>query len=346
MLSFFDLASHHLMSWMLISAGALFLSLAIDYFFGEPPSAVHPVVWIGTYLQWMGKWCAPRADDALKKSTQVFPFIKGALAWSLAVVALLLLSFAVQRWLMSLPWYGAMPLLALLLKPCWSWRMLADEVTAVELALQRSLQAGRDRLAWLVSRDVQNLDETAVRESAIETLAENLNDSVIAPLFWFVLAGLPGALVYRFANTADAMWGYRGEHGGRVWTWAGKWAARADDVLSWPTARLTAILMYLVCASVERGYFFVALRREAAKTDSPNSGWPMAAMALLLHLRLSKPGVYVLHSEGGRAQSHHVRAALDVAASVVVLWCGLLLCFLVMFLVFVLIFYPQWTASI
>jgi adenosylcobinamide-phosphate synthase len=79
-----------------------------------------------------------------------------------------------------------------------------------------------------------------VRESAIESLAENLNDSVVAPLFWFALLGLPGAALYRFANTADAMWGYPGMRGGRYWQWAGKWAARADDVLSWVPARITA----------------------------------------------------------------------------------------------------------
>lgn len=342
MLSFLDIAPHDLMSWMLISAGALFLSLLIDLFFGEPPTALHPVVAMGKYLYWMGVCCAPRSDDVLRRDMCILPFVSAALAWCLAAAALLIASLWAQRCLMELAWYWAVPLLALLLKPCWSWRMLADEVAAVELALQTSLQAGRERLAWLVSRDVSQLDETAVRESAIETLAENLNDSVIAPLFWFVVAGLPGALVYRFANTADAMWGYRGERGGRVWTWAGKWAARADDVLSWPTARLTATMMYLVCSSMERGQFLLALRREAAKTDSPNSGWPMAAMALLLNLRLSKPNHYILHPEGDAAQAKHVRTALDVAASVVCFWSGLLLCGLILVLTLGLIFFPFW----
>jgi len=133
--------------------------------------------------------------------------------------------------------------LALLLKPLLAWRMLRDEVQAVEDALAVSLDAGRQRLSRIVSRDTRALTETEVRESAIETLAENLNDSVVAPVFWFVLLGLPGAVVYRFANTADAMWGYRGMHNGRYWEWAGKWAARADDVLSWLPARVTALLL-------------------------------------------------------------------------------------------------------
>ena len=132
-----------------------------------------------------------------------------------------------------------------------------------------------------------------LRESAIETLAENLNDSVVAPIFWFVLLGLPGAVLYRFANTADAMWGYQGLYHGQNWEWAGKWAARADDLLSWAPARLTAWLLAVTC-----GLRWAEVAREAAKTPSPNSGWPMAAMALALNVRLGKPGVYVLNPAG------------------------------------------------
>ena len=162
------------------------------------------------------------------------------------------------------------------------------------------------QLARPVSRDVSALDEAGVRESAIESLAENLNDSVVAPLFWFVLFGLPGAALYRYANTADAMWGYPGERNGRDWQWAGKWAARVDDVLSWVPARITAALLALAAWRWPHG-----LGREACRTPSPNSGWPMAAMALLLDVRLAKPGVYMLHAAGRlpRAGDLHVAAA-------------------------------------
>ena len=166
----------------------------------------------------------------------------------------------------QLPALLGLLLLGLLLKSLLAWRMLRGEVLAVEAALAESLPAGRARLAWLVSRDVQALSEAEVRESAIESLAENLNDSVVAPIFWFVLLGLPGAALYRFANTADAMWGYHGIYQGRDWAWAGKWAARADDVLSWLPARLTALLLALV----NGGLSLRALRREAGRTPSPN----------------------------------------------------------------------------
>jgi adenosylcobinamide-phosphate synthase len=152
-----------------------------------------------------------------------------------------------------------------------------------------------------------------VRESAIESLAENLNDSVVAPRFWFVLLGLPGAALYRFANTADAMWGYPGSRGGRFWQWAGKWAARADDVLSWVPARITAALL----AAVHGGLHWQRLAQEARKTPSPNSGWPMAAMALALGVRLAKPGVYVLHPAGREPGPLDTRRAAKLAFNAV-----------------------------
>jgi adenosylcobinamide-phosphate synthase len=191
-------------------------------------------------------------------------------------------------------------------------RMLCEEVAAVEAALQLSLTAGRERLQWLVSRDVTTLSAAEVRESAIETLAENLNDSVVAPLFWFAVAGLPGAVLYRVANTADAMWGYRGVRAGRVWTWAGKWAARVDDGLSWPTARLTAALLWAGLSWAR----WRSLSREAEKTPSPNGGWCMGAMALALGVRLGKPRVYVLNPQAPAPDAASVALALEYAEKI------------------------------
>jgi adenosylcobinamide-phosphate synthase len=99
-------------------------------------------------------------------------------------------------------------------------------VQAIESALAQSFDAGRNRLAMLASRGTANLSETEVRESAMKSLAEALNDSVVAPIFWVVLFGLPGAVLYRFANTADAMWGHRGLRDGVSWEWAGNWGGR------------------------------------------------------------------------------------------------------------------------
>jgi len=146
--------------------------------------------------------------------------------------------------------------------------------------------------------------------STLSTLAENLNDSVVAPVFWFAVAGLPGAVLYRFANTADAMWGYQGERGDRDWTWAGKWAARVDDALSWLPARLTALLIALPT----RGRGWSVVVANAGLTVSPNGGWPMGALAVGLGIRLGKPGVYELNAQG--------RAPLAADTAVALRRCG------------------------
>jgi adenosylcobinamide-phosphate synthase len=224
-----------------VSSLAVLLALAVDRLWGEPPARWHPVVWMGHYLGAMGRRVAPSFNAPAPRPAAVL--VRGALAWLLGAALVVALAAALVALVTSWAWWWQALALGLLLKPLLAWRMLRDEVQAVESALASSLAEGRARLAWLVSRDVTTLDAAQVRESAIETLAENLNDSVVAPLFWFAVAGLPGAALYRFANTADAMWGYRGERQGRDWTWAGKWAARADDVLSWVPARITAVLL-------------------------------------------------------------------------------------------------------
>ena len=284
---------------LLASLFALLLALLIDRWLGEPPVRWHPVVWMGHYLGWAGRLLQRQArpDGADYRS-----FWLGALAWLGGAAMVITAAMAIEQLALRLPVVLAGLLLGLALKPLLAWRMLHTEVQAVEQALQQSLAAGRERLSWLVSRDVSALSEAGVRESAIESLAENLNDSVVAPLFWFALLGLPGAALYRFANTADAMWGYRGVYRGQRWEWAGKWAARVDDALSWLPARLTAALLLLAAGG--RGLRLAgALRQEAVKTPSPNSGWPMAAMALVLGVRLRKPLIYGLNPDGREAQA-------------------------------------------
>ncbi|MDG5976454.1 cobalamin biosynthesis protein cobd [Hydrogenophaga taeniospiralis CCUG 15921] len=297
-------------SWS-VMACAVWVALLIDVRWGEPPPRWHPVVWMGHYLEALGRRIAPAVGGL--PAGVAGPFVRGALAWVAGALLVVSVGLAVVWVVSGGPLWLQALLLGVLLKPLLAWRMLRDEVRAVEVALAESLPAGRSRLAWLVSRDVAQLSEREVRESAIETLAENLNDSVVAPLFWFAVAGLPGAALYRFANTADAMWGYKGERQGRDWTWAGKWAARADDVLSWLPARITAALLGLLGAANT----LLKLPAQARVTPSPNSGWPMAAMALALDVRLGKPGVYTLHPCGRGALPADTAQALRLAGRVV-----------------------------
>ena len=318
-------------SWALLLACVPALALLIDRVLGEPGVRWHPVVWMGNYLGALGRRIAPAVpqgglgEPSPDTPSDRMQFALGALAWCGGAVLVVVAAALAQALALHLPIAGAVLAMGLLLKPMLAWAMLHDEVLAVEGALGQSLQAGREHLSRLVSRDTRALDEATVRESAIETLAENLCDSLVAPLFWFVLLGLPGAALYRFANTADAMWGYPGARAGRDWAWAGKWAARADDALNWLPARITALLLMLGAPRAQ----WRALPREAGKTPSPNGGWPMGAMALRLGVRLGKPRSYTLNAQAPAPEPAHSlqaarRASLACWASTA-LACGFIL---------------------
>lgn len=292
------------------------LALALDWWRGEPPVRWHPVVWMGRALQ----WCADRSAPTALTPQDWKRFWQFALYWCALAAIVLIVSWGAQQVALQVTGLLGMALLALLLKPMLAWRMLLDEVAEVERALGRSLDEGRSQLSRLVSRDVSQLTAGQVRESAIESLAENLSDSVVAPLFWFAVLGLPGAALYRLANTADAMWGYPGMRGGRYWQWAGKWAARADDGLSWLPSRITAALLWVAGRGWQAGHTLKGLRAQARRTPSPNSGWPMAAMALVLGVRLAKPGVYALHPQGRDPGPLDTRRAVRLATEAMVWW--------------------------
>lgn len=270
----------------------ILIAFALDLVFAEPPASVHPVVWMGKFLKIMGK---------LLPSSQKAAFLAGAGLWCAGATLVGIVAIALGQ-AASFLGDGRSVALGLFLFPLFSFRFLLTEVREVGTSLETNLDEGRRKLSMLVSRDVSSLSDVDVREAAMETLAENLTDSVVAPLFWYALLGLPGAAIYRFANTADAMWGYRGEM-----EWKGKWAARADDVLNWIPARLTCLLIWL------GGFDLRKLPEEAAKTPSPNGGWTMGAMALALDVRLGKPGVYLLNPEGSTVDADSFRRGLRKA---------------------------------
>lgn len=274
---------------------SVFLALLIDRCLGEPPEWMHPVVWIGRYLGFVGR--------RLPKLLPTTAFLAGAGLWLFGAGIFVGAYSSLNYTMASAPRWLEWIVLGFLLKPLFSLRGLMREVAAVEAALVIDLATGRRQLGRIVSRNTSQLSAAEVRESALESLSENLSDSLVAPLFWFALLGLPGAALYRFANTADAMWGYRGK-----WEWAGKWAALVDDVLNLVPARLTAL--GLICLAPGWRKKLSCLGREAAKTPSPNSGWPMSALALAHGIRLGKPGVYVLNPAGAVPDGAKMTASL------------------------------------
>jgi adenosylcobinamide-phosphate synthase len=289
---------------------SVLVATGLDFGLGEPRPMAHPVVWAGRYLG--------SADCVVPADPPGRAFTAGALAWLGGAAAAAVLALGIERAAACVPRPWGAVVRGLALWPLLSARMLFAEVAAVEAALGDDTTSGRTALSRIVSRDTDTLTDEEIRGAAVESLAENLSDSLVAPLFWYLLAGLPGAAVYRFANTADACWGYLTPR----WRYAGRCAALADDVLNVVPARLTAALLLV---SAERADWAdrAGLRAEAAKTRSPNAGWPMAAMALRLDLRLTKRDHYDLNPSGAPpgpgAVSAAVRAARRTAALAVAL---------------------------
>lgn len=259
------------------------LALVIDAVFGEPPAWAHPVVWIGTTASFL---------ERLAPSGAMPRLVYGAATTAISVGGAALIGAAVEKALARLPRLPALFLEAWLLKTLLSVRALLQAGKAVEACLDRDdLDGARNAVRALVSRDPAALDCRLLTGAAVESLAENASDSIVAPLFYHAVGGLSAVLAYRAANTLDAMIGYRGEY-----EHLGKVAARLDDLLNLVPARLTTVLL-LAAGAVGGGDLGTGVAitlRDHNRTASPNAGWPMSTMAGLLGTRLEKPGHYVL----------------------------------------------------
>lgn len=236
------------------------IALLLERLLGDPESRWHPVAMFG---RWAG-WCEVRLHGDARG--------RGVLAWCVAVLPVLLLIC----WLHAL---GGWIVDALLLWLAIGWRSLLLHVDRV---LQASDEAeARRAVGMIVSRDTSAMSINDTRRAALESLAENASDAVVAPLFWFLLLGAPGAVLYRMINTLDAMWGYRNER----YTQFGWWAARCDDVANWLPARITAGLLLVSGAPAS----WRAVRAQADPHASPNAGWPEVALAFAARVRLGGP---------------------------------------------------------
>ncbi len=300
----------------------MLLAALLDVWPGDPSNVWHPVAWIGRGIG-AARSRAPRAGRA-------GPFIYGGALSAAGLVATAAAGSAMTRLCCRLSKTG-WPLVGLvaeawLLKLAFSARGLARAAEAVLAALQQTdgLEEARRRLAWhLVSRDTRALSEAQVCSAVIESVAENLCDSVVAPLCYYAWGGLPAAWAYRFANTADAMLGYRDPER----EWLGKIPARLDDALNLAPARLSAALLWLAggLSGCDLRQGWRVWRRDATLTASPNAGHPMSMMAGLLGVELEKVAHYRLGAGLRRPTPRDVARAIRVmkiAAWLAVLVCG------------------------
>ena len=250
---------------------ALILALGLDAVFGEPDALwkrlPHPAVVMGRAVGW---------TDRMMNHGQGRVVTGG-----LALAALALGAWLAGSLLARIGWPAEVLAAAVLL----AQRSLVDHVRAVAEALSLSTEDGRAAVARIVGRDTADMDETRVARAAIESAAENFSDGVIAPAFWFLVAGLPGLMAYKMVNTADSMIGYRTPEHEEF----GKAAAKLDDLLNWIPARLSAL--FLLLTPPRRGGWEI-VARDAKLHRSPNAGWPEAAMAVGLGVALSGPRSY------------------------------------------------------
>ncbi len=265
------------------SAWVLVAALAVDVLVGEPPNALHPVVWMGKLTRLLERLSPTRGRFA--------QLVAGALIAVTVPSVFAAAAFFVLRELAAWP-LAAFIASVLLLKSTFAIRGLGRAARVVRDALaSRGLGAARQGLRSLCSRDPSALDEPQLVAATVESVAENTSDSFVAPLFYYALFGLPGAMAYRAVNTLDAMIGYRGRY-----EFLGKASARLDDALNFIPARVTAVLLLAagaVCRrDVRTGWHM--LRRDGRTTESPNAGRPMATMAGLLRVQLEKVGHYRL----------------------------------------------------
>ena len=246
----------------------------------------HPVTWIGRLIAW-GERAWNSEEEAFGQRR-----IQGVALLLLLLAASLIAGLVITRLCdRLLPQLLALPVCAIFSSTMLAQRSLHDHVAAVADALDKGgVEAGRQAVSMIVGRDTRELDEGAVSRAAIESLAESFSDGVVAPLFWMVVGGLPGAIAYKAINTADSMIGHKSERY-LAFGWA---PARIDDLVNLPASRLSALWLVLAAAFLRLSPLgaIAAVWRDAGHHDSPNAGWPEAAMAGALGARLAGPRVY------------------------------------------------------
>ena len=244
----------------------------LDLALGDPQWLPHPIVWFGKAIA----FCEHRLNKGSHRRA------KGAVT---AVALIAAVFFGIWLLRRFIPTEARLLLDTLIVFYCLAGTTLIREVRDVFIALDRSLDEGRRQVARIVGRDTTELSAQEVRTAALETLAENLSDGVIAPLFWLALLGVPGMLAYKMVNTLDSMIGYKTER----YRQFGCWAAHIDDIANYIPARLTALLMVVAAGKPQLATFVWKNGRNHA---SPNSGYPEAALAGILNCRFGGPHYY------------------------------------------------------
>ena len=291
-------------------------ALLIEALVGYPDRLVrsigHPVSWIGRLIGALERYCNRDSTEPVQRRAL------GIITLLLVVTIVAVAAFVIERGLLMLP-FGVIGV-GFLASALIAQRSLHEHVADVADALEKTgAEGGREAVSHIVGRDTGALDEAGVARAAIESLAENFSDGVVAPVFWMLIAGLPGAAVYKAINTADSMIGHRTPRY-QAFGWS---AARLDDLVNLPASRLSALLIIAAAAvtkSASAAAAWQAVRRDARRHRSPNAGYPEAAMAGALGLALAGPRNYggvrvddaLMGDKRRAADANDIRAALGL----------------------------------
>ena len=288
-------------------------ALLIEAVVGYPDRLVrsigHPVTWIGRLIGLLERHFNRDTAEPVQRRTF------GIITLFLVVSIVAVVAFVIERGLLLLPF--GLAGVAFLASTLIAQRSLHEHVAGVADALEQAgAEGGRQAVAHIVGRDTEALDEAGIARAAIESLAENFSDGVVAPVLWMLIAGLPGAAVYKAINTADSMIGHRTSRY-HAFGWA---AARVDDLVNLPASRLSALLIIAAAAVTKEASASAAwraVRRDARRHRSPNAGYPEAAMAGALGLALAGPRNYggVPVDDAFMGNGRRAAAASDIRAA-------------------------------
>ncbi len=274
----------------------LLLAIFLDLLFGEPPAFMHPVVWMGNFINFF-------VSRAPKRHRKPYGLYIAAFCAGTALLA----GMAIASLGSGLP---GLIIAAFFLKSAFSIRMLIVSALGIRKDLEGgNIEKVRSDLKTFVGRDTSKLNASQSASAVIESLAESFVDGILAPLFYFLLFGLPGAFVYRMINTLDSMVGYKKEPFKEL----GYASARLDDIANWVPARLSVLFIFM--ASIFFGKPLESVRtciRDHGKTASPNSGWSMSAVSGALGVRLEKVGYHVIGVQYGEPQPFHISKAVGI----------------------------------
>ncbi|UCD09703.1 MAG: cobalamin biosynthesis protein [Dehalococcoidales bacterium] len=287
------------------------LALVIDWLIGEYPAFLHPVTWVGNVISLLLK-AAPRKGSVLQFVYGIFIVIFTAALFTVPVF--FLLDFLREWSSVAFIIVGA-----LLLKSTFSISTLYRLSNNVKQLLDEGkISDARKETSYLVSRDTTRLNQEQITSAIVEMETESITDSLVAPLFWWLIFGVPGAIAYRVINTFDSRIGYHGEY-----EYTGKFTARLDDILNYIPARLAGLLLVLSAYIARKNgrKAWRILLSDHGKTSSPNAGWTMSASAGALDIRLEKPGHYRLGNTGREPGPSSISGGLQLMVLTCLLWC-------------------------